>query len=302
MADRARGDPEADAHTFGVSVIRRLMGMRADLEAAGVRHLAENLWNSRLAHDPELHQGASRQVRELLRQRPDLPADVRELLSDLLAWTRDEKRFRRLTPPDLLTPNQLVAYNLWRARRERRWTHEQAAEQLEPHLGVRWTKAVFSAAERSVEGTRKRNFSADEIVAFARGFRLPVAYFFMPPEFHLYGEHARVATNPAAAEDPKHPAAALRPHEMLDLALATRLDDNDGERLVQRLRDIIATLPDNWPTRAAHLLAVAKKQQLQDDIRYAALHLSELAAQCEGGFVPSPEDASHEQGDPHHDH
>lgn len=51
--------------------------------------------------------------------------------------------------PLTLTPNRVVAYNLARARSLRGWTQEQAAERLEPFLGVRWSKATFSAAERS---------------------------------------------------------------------------------------------------------------------------------------------------------
>jgi len=53
-----------------------------------------------------------------------------------------------------LTPNQLVGHNLWRARKERGWTQAEAAEALEPHLGIRWTVAQVSAAERSIDGNR----------------------------------------------------------------------------------------------------------------------------------------------------
>lgn len=80
-----------------------------------------------------------------------------------------------------MTPNQIVAYNLNQARLWKGWTQEQAADALAPHVGSRWSKANFSAAERSVAGERIRNFDADEIVAFARTFELPVTFFFMPP-------------------------------------------------------------------------------------------------------------------------
>lgn len=79
------------------------------------------------------------------------------------------------------TANQIVAFNLIQAREWRDWTQEEAATALEPYLGVRWSKATFSQAERSVAGRFIRNFTADEIVAFARGFDLPVTWFFMPP-------------------------------------------------------------------------------------------------------------------------
>ena len=80
-----------------------------------------------------------------------------------------------------LSPNQVVAYNLAQARLLRGWTQDQAAEALEAHVGARWSKATFSAAERSVDGERVRQFDADEIVAFARAFDLPVNWFFLPP-------------------------------------------------------------------------------------------------------------------------
>ena len=80
-----------------------------------------------------------------------------------------------------LSANQIVAYNLAQARMWRNWTQEQAAEAIEPYLGVRWSKASVSQAERSVDGNFIRNFSADEIVAFAQAFDLPITWFFMPP-------------------------------------------------------------------------------------------------------------------------
>ena len=80
-----------------------------------------------------------------------------------------------------MTANQVVAHNLTQARLWKRMTQQQAADELEPYLGSRWSKATFSAAERSVTGERVRNFDADEIVAFAQAFNLPVAYFFLPP-------------------------------------------------------------------------------------------------------------------------
>ncbi|MHB8669507.1 MAG: helix-turn-helix domain-containing protein [Acidimicrobiales bacterium] len=80
-----------------------------------------------------------------------------------------------------LTANQIVAYNLTQARLWRNLTQEQSAEAIEPFLGVRWSKASVSQAERSVDGNFVRNFSADEIAAFAQAFELPITWFFMPP-------------------------------------------------------------------------------------------------------------------------
>src|SRR5438067_12240565 len=90
----------------------------------------------------------------------------------------DEEEFRGYLP---LTPNQVVAWNLAQARAWRGWTQDQAAQALEPFLGVRWSQASFSQAERSVAGKNVRNFTADEIVAFARAFDVPVSWLFLPP-------------------------------------------------------------------------------------------------------------------------
>ncbi len=80
------------------------------------------------------------------------------------------------------TPNQLIGLNLGRARLMRGWTQEQAAVQIEPFLGQRWSKATFSAAERSWEHAHRiRQFTGDELVAFAAAFDLPIAWFFEPP-------------------------------------------------------------------------------------------------------------------------
>jgi transcriptional regulator with XRE-family HTH domain len=81
-----------------------------------------------------------------------------------------------------MTPNQIVAYNVARARALRGWTQEQAAEALAPYLGARLSAASFSAIERSAwKVERIKQFSADELLALSRGFDLPIGYFFTPP-------------------------------------------------------------------------------------------------------------------------
>ncbi len=88
---------------------------------------------------------------------------------------------RSKTNPNAWTPNQIVAYRVAMARRLRGWTQEQAAIELEPFLGTRLSSASFSAIERSFTGGRIRQFSADELLALSRGFRLPIGWFFTPP-------------------------------------------------------------------------------------------------------------------------
>lgn len=99
-----------------------------------------------------------------------------------------------------LTPNQVVAFNLLRARTLRGLTQEQAATLLEPHLGEHWSVAVFSAAERSVTGKRIREFDADTLWALTRAFDLPVNFFLVPPpgvdRVHHPGVAAERGDNP----------------------------------------------------------------------------------------------------------
>lgn len=91
----------------------------------------------------------------------------------------------------LYTPNQLVAYNLARIRKQRGLTQEQTVELLAPFLGLRWSVASLSAAERSVDGKRIKEFNADELIALSRAFDVPLALWLTPPPAD---EHPRLAT------------------------------------------------------------------------------------------------------------
>jgi len=81
-----------------------------------------------------------------------------------------------------MSPNQIVAFNVAKARTLRGWTQEEAASNLAPYLGVRMSVASFSSLERSAwNPTRVKVFSADDLLALSRGFDLPIGYFFTPP-------------------------------------------------------------------------------------------------------------------------
>lgn len=112
---------------------------------------------------------------------------------------------RRRPSPRLWTANQIVAFNVVKARLLRGWTQEEAAHALAPYLGTLLSTASFSAIERSVDTGRVREFSADELLAFARGFRVPLAWFFTPPSFW---EGVGVAT-PDAGEEGLDPLVML---------------------------------------------------------------------------------------------
>jgi len=97
----------------------------------------------------------------------DLMATLRNKLKEVL--------------PRTWSPNQVVAHNLTRARLLRGWTQDQAAEALAPFLGSRLSLASFSAIERSIAGTRVKQFTADELVALSRAFDLPLGWWLTPP-------------------------------------------------------------------------------------------------------------------------
>jgi hypothetical protein len=81
-----------------------------------------------------------------------------------------------------MTPNQIVAYNVAKARALRGWTQEQAAEALAPYLGAKLSGPSFSGLERSAwTVNRIKQFSADDLLALSRGFDLPIGFFFTPP-------------------------------------------------------------------------------------------------------------------------
>ncbi len=119
---------------------------------------------------------------------------------------------RRKVSPRLLTANQIVAFNVAKARLLRGWTQEEAARALAPYLGKQLSTASFSAIERSVDTGRVREFDADEILAFARAFGVPITWFFTPPS--EFWDGLGVST-PDAGED------GLEPLVMLHAVLGT---------------------------------------------------------------------------------
>ena len=106
-------------------------------------------------------------------------------------------RLRRTERPERsFTPNQVVAQRITIARELRGWTQEEAAERLEPFLGARWSGATVSIVERSVDGKRIRQFSADELVALSRAFEVPIGWWFTPS----WGDQSAVVATPDAPD------------------------------------------------------------------------------------------------------
>jgi transcriptional regulator with XRE-family HTH domain len=126
---------------------------------------------------------------------------------------------------DPVTPNQVVAFNLRRARELHGWTQDEAAGRLEPYLSQRWSKASFSIAERSFDHPdRIRQFTADDLLAFAAAFGLPVSFFLIPPR-DVEVIAARGAQKGLSAE------------QMIELAIAPQ-DDRVQELIEDRLRGV----------------------------------------------------------------
>ncbi|MBA2283325.1 MAG: helix-turn-helix transcriptional regulator [Acidimicrobiia bacterium] len=148
------------------------------------------------------------------------------------------------------TPNQIVAFNLSKARLLRGWTQTQAAEALEPYLGTRLSPASWSAMERSVDGGRIREITADELVAFARGFELPVGFFLTPPS--AWENHA--VRTPDTGEH------GLEPIELFDHIIGTDESLAEWEQYLK-----------SWPA-PGHTITiapdgtVANSRRIQEDV------------------------------------
>jgi len=165
-----------------------------------------------------------------------------------------------------LTPNQVIAFNLARAREAKGWTLNEAAEALEPYVGSRWSKANLSAAERSIAGERIRNFDADEIVAFARAFGVPIAYLFMPPP-PWAGELATRLRTPDA-EELGHEVGIL-----IDLIYG---DPFQANSLNQRMEEFLRHAGSKRLTYAQQRVAWAVKDRVNAILRSSFADLGDL--------------------------
>lgn len=177
-------------------------------------------------------------------------------------------------PAVTLTPNQVIAYNLARARERKGWTQAQAADALAPYLGVRWSKATFSAAERSVDGKVVRQFTGDDLVAFARCFDVPLSWFFMPPPAtDEDGRTVRLATPDAPGgeelsvlvdlvfgEPGSEPLLGLRLEEWLDRPVGEAPSAGErsaGEAAARRIAAVVRASSDGLDRWRDQLMEVA---------------------------------------------
>ena len=142
----------------------------------------------------------------------------------------------------------LVAYNLAFFRKAAGLTQEEFGE----HIGG-WSKVAVSAAERSWDGKRVRQFDADLVADIAAVLGIPISAMYLPPEddgithrYLLYSERSvdepltmqaffnYVMSDPLPDETP-----ALRAYdERLALAVSNYLDSDAAEELARRMKEL----------------------------------------------------------------
>ena len=192
-----------------------------------------------------------------------------------------------------MTPNQIVAFNVAKARALRGWTQEQAAEELAPYLGAKLSGQSFSALERSAwTVNRIKQFSADDLLALSRGFDLPIGYFFTPPapDFDA-GLHA-----------PDAGMKGLDPIVLLDAVLGTpaNLDAWESELLAyaasaapepRSKKEKPSVSPADLPDRTRPMAAIRAKALLRKelgDITNASDLLERLATALRALDITTP--------------
>lgn len=139
------------------------------------------------------------------------------------------------------SPNQLVSYNLLRARRSRGWKQQEVGDLMGKYTGRPWSNASVSAAERAWKGGRPRKFDADEILAFCRIFDVPFSYFLLPPE-------EKAVRGISTTEDGAEWTASLPMPEYLKCVLGVEApaDHTDrAQKLVKEATDL-DWFPPKW--------------------------------------------------------
>lgn len=184
-------------------------------------------------------------------------------------------KHRRETDEPTWTPNQVVANNLTRLRHRRGLTQAEVARQLSAVAGRQWTEAMVAHAERSVTGNRVREFTADDLVTFARAFDVPVLYFLTPPPAGVF---VQVPNSQITTIDMLD-AVLGRPHNLAEWeALLDEWTFADDAELPfplndRRRQDIRATAGEIALIRAQHLI----RRHFQGDLMQLRATLRSLA-------------------------
>jgi transcriptional regulator with XRE-family HTH domain len=125
-----------------------------------------------------------RRTREAPGYRPPTPEEIAE--DEQHGPPDDPEDYAQISETAAWSVNQVVAYNLQRARRAAGLSQQVVAMMLSTNTNRKWSVATLSAAERSWASDRTKRFDANELVAFAKIFKVPVSYFLIPP--HWDGE------------------------------------------------------------------------------------------------------------------
>lgn len=166
---------------------------------------------------------------------------------------RPDVRMRDRKPSSPQSPNQIVGYRLWRARELRGLTQEEVGRRLAPYLGKPWNRATVAAAENSFGGDRIHPFDADELVAFARVFDLPVIWFLLPPT-----EDVPLRSNAKDREE-------TLPAEELSASLYDRGSEDFYEELLRMPRDRLGEKQREYSDFAVEFIRQSVEKQLDEE-------------------------------------
>ena len=100
---------------------------------------------------------------------------------------------------------------------------------LEPFLGYKLDQAGVSAIEKTYDSERRRNIDTADVVAFARCFKRPIGWFFLPPPTR--GGDLVEPVN----DDPRHHLPAA------DLVALTIGTQNGWQHFLDRLAELLKT-------------------------------------------------------------
>lgn len=158
-----------------------------------------------------------------------------------------EARSGEALPERDVTVNMIVAYNVAYFRKAAGLTQDQLGERL----GM--SKVAVSAAERSWDGKRIRQFDADLIAELAQALDIPIAALFLPPEdddiscvYAVYSgrepdEQVPMGTLFAyvTPDPPDEDTPAVKAYERrLITAMGKYYDSAAAEELARRLREL----------------------------------------------------------------
>lgn len=126
-------------------------------------------------------------------------------------------------PPRVVSVNQLVAYNMAYWRLHKGMTQDELGTLLQTYTGRPWSKATVSAAERSWDGKRIRQFDADELLALCEALEVPLPALLTPPTDDGVEFRYGLVTGPQMGGD-----EGMSVRDLLGYLLPDTSDDEEG--------------------------------------------------------------------------